>query len=276
MLREGQDFDAVILGIPPAALRSIARQLYERLPQWRKIIDEVGTVCTHAFQLWTRPDLAGLGWRSGGDTKQGPVLGAYVEPTDTYADMSHLLAVEAWPPTHAPGHIAYFCGPLSEPELAPPDDHEFPQRERERVIAMAEHFLDHHVEHLWPRAVDLDGRFDYALLVDLRDASGRERLRSQFFRANVEPSDRYTQSLPGTASSRLRADGSGVANLFLAGDWIDNGFNAGCVEAAVMSGMLCARAVTQAAISIVDEPARLRPDSLQPRSALGRRLLARE
>lgn len=259
VLREGEDFDAVILGIPPAALRSITSELCERLPPWRAMIDEVATVCTHAFQLWTSPDLAGLGWRSGGETSQGPVVGAYVEPSGTYADMSHLLAVEAWPPAQTPGHLAYFCGPLAEPEPAPLSDHGFPARARERVIGMAAHFLDHHAGQLWPRAVDLEGRFERALLVDVHGANGRERLRGQFFRANVEPSDRYTQSLPGTIGSRLRADGSGVDNLFLAGDWIDNGFNAGCVEAAVMSGMLCARAVTGAAISIADLPASVGP-----------------
>ena len=41
----------------------------------------------------------------------------------------------------------------------------------------------------------------------------------------------------------LRADGSGFDNLFLAGDWIDNGLNAGCIEAAVLGGLQAANAV---------------------------------
>ena len=41
----------------------------------------------------------------------------------------------------------------------------------------------------------------------------------------------------------MRADGSGYANLFLAGDWINSGLNAGCIEAAVMSGIEAANAV---------------------------------
>jgi uncharacterized protein with NAD-binding domain and iron-sulfur cluster len=70
-----------------------------------------------------------------------------------------------------------------------------------------------------------------------------ERLDGQFWTANVDPSDQYVQSLPGTGAYRLRADQSGYANLFLAGDWINCGLNAGCIEAAVMAGMQAANAV---------------------------------
>jgi len=43
----------------------------------------------------------------------------------------------------------------------------------------------------------------------------------------------------------MKAGGSGVQNLILAGDWVDNGFlNAGCIEAATMSGMQAARAIS--------------------------------
>jgi uncharacterized protein with NAD-binding domain and iron-sulfur cluster len=60
-------------------------------------------------------------------------------------------------------------------------------------------------------------------------------------RANVQPSDRYVQALAGTTKYRLEAGRSQhFANLYLAGDWTYNGLNVGCVEAAVMSGMLAA------------------------------------
>ena len=48
---------------------------------------------------------------------------------------------------------------------------------------------------------------------------------------------------PATGAHRLRADESGFANLFLAGDWINCGLNAGCIEAAVMAGTEAANAV---------------------------------
>ena len=68
-------------------------------------------------------------------------------------------------------------------------------------------------------------------------------LDTQFISANVDPSDRYVQCAPGTDRYRFRADESGYDNLFLAGDWTDNGLNAGCIEAATLSGLQAANAV---------------------------------
>ena len=56
---------------------------------------------------------------------------------------------------------------------------------------------------------------------------------------------------------RLRPDASGYDNLFLAGDWTECTLNAGCVEAAVISGMAAARAIgTTEIIEIIGERAR--------------------
>jgi hypothetical protein len=73
--------------------------------------------------------------------------------------------------------------------------------------------------------------------------TGANRFDGQFWRANVDPSDRYVLSLPGSGRHRLRPDRSGFDNLYLAGDWADSGLNAGCVEAATMSGLQAANAV---------------------------------
>ena len=51
-------------------------------------------------------------------------------------------------------------------------------------------------------------------------------------------------SVVGSTRYRLATDQSGFANLFLTGDWIRTGLNAGCVEAAVMAGMQTARAIS--------------------------------
>jgi uncharacterized protein with NAD-binding domain and iron-sulfur cluster len=48
---------------------------------------------------------------------------------------------------------------------------------------------------------------------------------------------------PGTDRYRLRPDESGYDNLVLAGDWTDSGLNAGCIEAATLSGLQAANAV---------------------------------
>ncbi|APR81300.1 cytoplasmic membrane protein [Minicystis rosea] len=153
-LRRGEDFDSVILGIPVGALRSICRDLVERKPAFRDMVDNVKTVCTLAFQLWTTPDRHALGWKDPGLTSEGPIQGAFVEPIDTWADMTHLADKEHWPASHQPGHIAYFCGPLTDPTAYPEtSDHAFPERERDRVKGMIESFMDNDLRHLWPKAI---------------------------------------------------------------------------------------------------------------------------
>jgi len=118
-----------------------------------------------------------------------------------------------------------------------------PQAAERLVRANAVEQLSRFAEHVWPQAVQPDGGFRWDLLCDDGGRVGEERLDGQFWTANVDPSDQYVQSLPGTGAHRLRADRSGFANLFLAGDWIDCGLNAGCIEAAVMAGMQAANAV---------------------------------
>jgi len=61
--------------------------------------------------------------------------------------------------------------------------------------------------------------------------------------ANTDPSDRYVQYLPGTDRHRLRPDGSGYANMVLAGDWTDCGYNVGCIESAVAQCLQAANAL---------------------------------
>ncbi|MCV7064406.1 FAD-dependent oxidoreductase, partial [Mycolicibacterium vaccae] len=96
-----------------------------------------------------------------------------------------------------------------------------------------------------------------ALLPERRDRSGlrvasaqrrereraREALATQHLSVNIDPSDRYVQSVPGSDRYRLRPDESGYDNLVLAGDWTDCGMNAGCIEAAVISGLEAANAL---------------------------------
>jgi uncharacterized protein with NAD-binding domain and iron-sulfur cluster len=73
---------------------------------------------------------------------------------------------------------------------------------------------------------------------------GRGRFQGQYWHANVMPSERYVISPPGSSKHRLPAhDPQEFTNLYLAGDWTDNGFNLGCVEAATMSGRLASHAM---------------------------------
>jgi uncharacterized protein with NAD-binding domain and iron-sulfur cluster len=63
--------------------------------------------------------------------------------------------------------------------------------------------------------------------------------------ANFEGSERYTLALPGSIRFRISPLERSVLNMTIAGDWTACGLDAGCVEAAVMSGMLAAHAITR-------------------------------
>ena len=63
--------------------------------------------------------------------------------------------------------------------------------------------------------------------------------------ANVEGSDRYTLSEPGLISHRISPLDRSVENMTVAGDWTACGLDVGCVEAAVMSGLLASHAISK-------------------------------
>jgi uncharacterized protein with NAD-binding domain and iron-sulfur cluster len=189
-------------------------------------------------------DMAALGW------SDGPiVMSGFVEPFDTWADMRHLLARETW--RSEPRALAYFCNVL--PDVAPAlrDDPAYPAAARAQVRRNAVEFLDRQIQHVWPNARGEGGGFPWRVLVDPDPgaaASGTDdagRFASQFWTANVNPSDRYVLSVPGSSKFRISPLDATYDNLTIAGDWTECGFNAGCVEAAVMSGRLAAHALSK-------------------------------
>ena len=196
------------------------------------MVDHVPTVATQAAQLWLRSSDAELGAPHGNPTVSG--LG---EPFQTYASMGHLVEREAWPEEERPGTVAYLCSTLADDLARRPADADAAVRRH------AVEFLERRAAELWPGAVDAAGTFRWDLLAGGGEVEGPARLGTQYWTASVDPSDRYVQSPPGSVVHRLRADESGYENLFLAGDWINCGLNAGCIEAAVMGGLEAANAV---------------------------------
>jgi hypothetical protein len=120
-----------------------------------------------------------------------------------------------------------------------------PERERKKVREQALQFLQEDIRHLWPAATQPGARgLNWDLLVDAQDGKGMDRFDTQFWRANIDPSERYVLSVAGSTKYRLKSDDSGFDNLYLVGDWTRNGLNVGCVEAAVMSGMQASHAIS--------------------------------
>ena len=88
------------------------------------------------------------------------------------------------------------------------------------------------------------GSLDFDLLYDPTKQKGEARFDWQFWRANIDPTERYVTSFPGAGKYRLKSWDSGYENLTLAGDWIDTGLHVGSVEGAVMGGKLASHAVS--------------------------------
>lgn len=248
-LERGRDFDLVVLGISIGALTHVCPRLLAHSAPMRKMVEQVTTTPTQAFQIWFHPKLGDMGWPG----PATPLQTAYEAPFDTWADMSHLTSRESWPEP-APGNIAYFCGKLDAPGAFVSPDASFPRREQDRVRENAQRWLERCGAHLWPNIFQRGGidepaapagmdRFDASVLVDPVDRVGPARFSAQYYRANVNPSDRFVQSVPGSTRFRLRTDESGYDNLYMTGDWIRTPLNVGCIEAAVMGGMQTARAV---------------------------------
>lgn len=240
-----KDFDFVVLGIGVGALGDICRELIASDRRWRDMVEHVRTVPTQAFQIWLREDMLELGW-------SGPPvsLSAFVKPFDTWADMSHLAERESW--RVEPRAIAYFCNVLSDPPSAPArDDRDYPRRRKAEVRDNAIRFLNSHIAHLWPKSCTTADSFRWSLLVDpaqpgAEGAQATDRaFESQFWTANVNPSDRYVLATPGSLKYRISPLDNTYDNLTIAGDWTACGFTEGCVEAAVMSGRLAAHALAK-------------------------------
>ena len=241
-----RDFDFVVLGVSVGAIPHVCREIVARDERWRNMTTQVKTVASQACQIWLTEEMAALGW------EEPPItLSSFVKPFDTWADMTHAIAEESWPEP-PPQALAYFCNVLRDPEQPPDDaDTDYPRRRAAEVKANAVRFLNHEIHHLWPGAVRQPGEFRWELLADAdrthdnaspADASGFD---SQYWRANVNPTDRYVLALPGTLQYRISPLDNTYDNLTIAGDWTDCGFNEGCVEAAVMSGRLAAHAIAQ-------------------------------
>ncbi|MEH2314893.1 MAG: NAD(P)-binding protein [Nostoc sp.] len=244
-LTKGDDFDIVLLGIPIAALPSICGELLhaKKNPvhqKWQDMLTQVKTVTTQGGQIWLKPTLRQLGWQ-----KSSHVLGAYIEPLDVYADMSELIVRENWPSQHYPYSVAYFTGVIADPGIPPHTEYDFPAKAQKVVEQQAIYFLNNYIGHLWanPTHPKNPQGLNWDLLVDFQNRQGVERFKAQYWRININPSERYVLSVPGSTKYRLKTDESGFDNLYLTGDWINNGYNSGCVEATVMSAMQATRAI---------------------------------
>ena len=220
-LRAGEHFDDVVFGISLASIPYLCEELLRCDENWRAMVHKVETTRTMAFQAWMNKDLKELGWEG-----ESPLMDAYVEPMDTWADMSELIGREAYPPSSNIRSISYFCGPM-EGGIPPQSETGAPEQALKIVKQISDKWLMNDSKRWWPKNVDpATGGFDWSSVADI------------YHRANIDPSERYVLSVSGSTSARLTGHASGFSNLILAGDWTVNGLNVGCVEAATISGKI--------------------------------------
>jgi hypothetical protein len=214
------------------------------------MFDKLATVGTQAAQAWLRADLSTLGWT------RGPILmSGYERPFETWAEMTDTLSSERrW--VKALGEakkrrwarsVVYFCGVLSDADIREaasnanlpdgfPEAHERAGKELKAAVRKnLNTALSAGMKPFWPRAYDnRKSALKYLM----------GNIQNQHVQANWYGSARYTLALPGTSRFRISPLDRSVVNMTIAGDWTECSFNEGCVEAAVMSGMLAAHAVS--------------------------------
>ena len=255
-LEAGRDYDKIVFAISIGAVPYLCKDILAHRPEWREMVAKVTTVQTQTMQLWMNRTTPELGWDITFKNPHDTVIGAtYLNPLDGQVDFTHLLKWENWPTANAPKSLWYFSGAMADYETPPPfTDTDYPRRQYQRVKAQCVQYLQASMGPLLPKATtnvvsppgDPIG-LDFSLLHSYDEASaglGVKRFDQQFWRANIDPTERYVTSPPGSTAARLKAWNSGLSNLVLAGDWIYTGLNVGSVEGTVMGGRLASYAVS--------------------------------
>ena len=255
-LLTGRDFDQVVFAISIGAVPYLCTELLAAKPAWQTMVDKVTTVQTQTMQVWLKRTTPELGWTTPLKNPDDAVVGAtYINPLDGQVDFTHLLKWEDWPINGMPKALWYFSGAMADYEAPPPfTDTQYPARAHARVKAQCVQYLQASIGPLLPlattNAISPPGDpmgLDFSLLQGFDESKagdGVHRFKQQFWRANIDPTESYVTSPPGSTAARLQAWGSGFSNLVLAGDWIYAGLNVGSVEGAVMGGRLASHAVS--------------------------------
>ncbi len=257
VLKRGEDFDQVILGVSVGALPWLTEDLSKRSRRWKKMLAESRTVMTQSMQLWLNETPWSLGWSGYTNDYDDYLLSAnFMTQPNGQGDFSKYIPFEEWPPEHRPAALLLLCGTL--PFYGPIDreDLGLPARLRDEARERAIQFLQATGGFMLPGATTAARKgygdpfaLDFDLLHPAAPESpktrkeGAARFLDQYWRVNCNPSDHYVSTPPGSTRHRLPAHESGFANLVLAGDWTENGLNVGSMEGAVRSGLLAAEAV---------------------------------
>lgn len=221
-LAVGSDFHHCVLAISGGVLPRVAGTLAADNRNWQTMLQSLFTTPTVSAQLWRHDDAANYGGMS-----QAGMLTGYALAHSTWADVSFQHALETDHQTQA--SISILCGPA--PKTNVPQNSHAPQSENERAEKITKDWLDQHVGEALPALSGRNGRYDPTHEYD------------RYTRMNSDPTSLYMLTPKGTVEARIRCEKTGYRNLLVAGDWTRHNLDMGAVEAAVMSGRRCARAL---------------------------------
>jgi uncharacterized protein with NAD-binding domain and iron-sulfur cluster len=231
-LTRGTDFDDVVFALPVGVVHTLPG-LRDR-PSWSDAHRHVQSIATQSLRLWFRDDLKKLGWRA-----PPPILSAFASPLSTWEDNGQNRGCECfggYGTGEEPNAIATLFGPLAHGNvvgMTAAQAHALQLATEAGAFA----FYQEHAPCLWPK-LEL-----FKSLLAGRGDEGIKRFEWQYRFANVGPVEAYILALPGTLRHRIRPDETGFQNMSAAGEWTRNGFEVGCVEGAVLSGLIAARAI---------------------------------
>jgi hypothetical protein len=175
------------------------------------------------------------------DTDDTALGCGFAAPFDGFVDFTPLIGFERWQAVHqAPQALWYFSDVLKHQGGNPPapgTGPAYPSARLQAVKANARQFIANDLARLLPNFTNGD--------LVTHAAVPPAAFDQQYFRANIDPSELYVQSPPGSTAHRRLPWDTGYENLLIAGDWTYNGLNVGCVEAAVMSGRLASHGITR-------------------------------
>lgn len=255
-LTKGIDFDMVLNGISSGALPYVSSDLMAKNTEWRTFVETTQTVATISLQVWTYNTTEELGYVIPNvDPNNRPrtevMAAGGPEPYDTIADMTHLIQYEtsnASATDGIPHSVWYFVSPIDyNATAANLSDTSTPAVEFERAFKAGIEWLEKHTFQVMPKWADSL----YESMVAPPGVVGRDRLRYQYWRSNIEPTELYVLSTTGSIKHRPYPYPYREAhkvhpfkNMAVAGDHTRNGLNLGCAEAATTSGMMAAFGLT--------------------------------
>ena len=231
--------------------RRFAASWSRRARTWRQMVTRVETNRPIIVQTWFTKSLAEMGWPHGvinGDNG--------TQPINLQTSMDQVLPQERWPATTRRESLIYYSGVMpDDPHQPPAPDAAYPPTQHEALRTASVDWLAQFARVYCPAAAPGGVlRLERARLGGRSDTA-RARIGSdaQYWRVNIDPSERYVLSVTGSSAYRLTAGGSGFDNLYLTGDWIHTGLDAGCMEATVASGIEASRAIAGYPVSIAGE-----------------------